>query len=115
MTGELAEYGRCIRMVNRLLPFVSRDEFKVIYNEKSVEGIPYGIDGISSIWFKHQDREFYAFRYALDDEGEKMGFFNENGKEMRRPFLMAPLSIQELAQVIAEDVFILFRKDGKRI
>jgi len=98
MTGELAEYMAGVFAWSidffRLYP---GDEFKVIYNEKSVEGIPYGIDGISSIWFKHQGREFYAFRYALDTEGKKMGFFNEDGKEMRRPFLMAPVKYSRIS------------------
>ena len=98
MTGELAEYMAGVFAWSidffRLYP---GDEFKVIYNEKSVEGIPYGIDGISSIWFKHQGREFYAFRYALDAEGKKMGFFNEDGKEMRRPFLMAPVKYSRIS------------------
>ena len=98
MTGELAEYMAGVFAWSidffRLYP---GDEFKVIYNEKSVEGIPYGIDGISSIWFKHQGREFYAFRYALDVEGKKMGFFNEDGKEMRRPFLMAPVKYSRIS------------------
>ena len=98
MTGELAEYMAGVFAWSidffRLYP---GDEFKVIYNEKSVEGIPYGIDGISSIWFKHQGREFYAFRYALDFEGKKMGFFNEDGKEMRRPFLMAPVKYSRIS------------------
>ena len=98
MTGELAEYMAGVFAWSidffRLYP---GDEFKVIYNEKSVEGIPYGIDEISSIWFKHQGREFYAFRYALDAEGKKMGFFNEDGKEMRRPFLMAPVKYSRIS------------------
>ena len=58
MTGELAEYMAGVFAWSidffRLYP---GDEFKVIYNEKSVEGIPYGIDGLL-IWFKHQGREF---------------------------------------------------------
>ena len=98
MTGEMAEYMAGVFAWSidffRLYP---GDEFKVIYNEKSVEGIPYGIDGINSIWFKHQGREFYAFRYALDTEGKKMGFFNEDGKEMRRPFLMAPVKYSRIS------------------
>ena len=74
MTGELAEYMAGVFAWSidffRLHP---GDEFKVIYNEKSVEGTPYAIGGIRSVWFKHQGREFYAFRYALDAEGKQMG------------------------------------------
>lgn len=98
MTGELAEYMAGVFAWSidffRLHP---GDEFKVVYNEKSVEGTPYAIGGIRSVWFKHQGREFYAFRYALDAEGKQMGYFNEDGKEMRRPFLMAPVKYSRIS------------------
>jgi murein DD-endopeptidase MepM/ murein hydrolase activator NlpD len=98
MTGEMAEYVAGIFAWTidffRLHP---GDEFKVIYNEKSVEGIPYGVGGISSAWFKHKGHEFYAFRYALDSAGTQIGFFNEEGKKMRRPFLMAPVKYSRIS------------------
>ena len=98
MTGEMAEYmaGVFAWAIDffRLHP---GDEFKVIYNEKSVEGTPFAIGGISSVWFKHQGREFYAFQYALDSAGSQIGFFNEEGKEMRRPFLMAPVKYSRIS------------------
>ncbi len=98
MTGEMAEYiaGVFAWTIDffRLHP---GDEFKVIYNEKSVEGTPYAVGGISSAWFKHQGHEFYAFQYALDSAGTQIGFFNEEGKEMRRPFLMAPVKYSRIS------------------
>jgi murein DD-endopeptidase MepM/ murein hydrolase activator NlpD len=98
MTGEMAEYiaGVFAWTIDffRLHP---GDEFKVIYNEKSVEGTPYSVGGITSAWFKHQGREFYAFQYALDSERKQVGFFNEEGKEMRRPFLMAPVQYSRIS------------------
>ena len=98
MTGEMAEYvaGVFAWTIDffRLHP---GDEFKVIYNEKSVEGTPYAVGGISSAWFKHQGHEFYAFQYALDSAGTQVGFFNEEGKEMRRPFLMAPVKYSRIS------------------
>ncbi len=98
MTGEMAEsmagvFAWAIDFF-RLHP---GDEFKVIYNEKSVEGTPYAIGGISSVWFKHQGREFYAFQYDLDAAGKQIGFFNEEGKEMRRPFLVAPVKYSRIS------------------
>lgn len=98
MTGEMAEYiaGVFAWSIDffRLHP---GDEFKVIYNEKSVEGTPYSVGGITSAWFKHQGHEFYAFQYALDSTGTQIGFFNEEGKEMRRPFLMAPVKYSRIS------------------
>jgi murein DD-endopeptidase MepM/ murein hydrolase activator NlpD len=98
MTGEMAEYvaGVFAWTIDffRLYP---GDEFKVVYTEKSVDGEPYAIGGISSAWFKHQGHEFYAFKYSLDSTGTKIGFFNEEGKEMRRPFLMAPVQFSRIS------------------
>ena len=98
MTGEMAEYiaGVFAWTIDffRLYP---GDEFKVIYTEKSVEGEPYAISEIKSAWFNHQGHEFYAFKYALDSSGTKVGFFNEEGKEMRRPFLMAPVKYSRIS------------------
>lgn len=98
MTGEMAEYiaGVFAWTIDffRLHP---GDEFKVIYKEKSVEGVPYSVGGITSAWFKHQGHEYYAFQYALDSARTKVGFFNEEGKEMRRPFLMAPVKYSRIS------------------
>lgn len=98
MTGEMAEYiaGVFAWTIDffRLYP---GDEFKVIYTEKSVDGEPYAISEIKSAWFKHQEHEFYAFKYALDSSGTKVGYFNEEGKEMRRPFLMAPVKYSRIS------------------
>lgn len=98
MTGEMAEYiaGVFAWTIDffRLHP---GDEFKVIYEEKSVEGSPYAVGGITAAWFKHQGHEFYAFEYALDSAKTQVGFFNEEGKEMRRPFLMAPVKYSRIS------------------
>lgn len=96
MTGEMAEFiaGVFAWTIDffRLHP---GDEFKVIYQEKSVEGKPYGIEEISSAWFKHQGHEYYGFRYAVDST--QIGFFDENGKQMKRPFLMAPVKYSRIS------------------
>jgi murein DD-endopeptidase MepM/ murein hydrolase activator NlpD len=98
MTGEMAEYiaGVFAWTIDffRLHP---GDEFKVIYTEKSVEGTPYGIGEITSAWFNHQGHEYYGFKYAIDSAEHKIGFFDEKGKEMKRPFLMAPVKYSRIS------------------
>jgi len=98
MTGEMAEYiaGVFAWTIDffRLYP---GDEFKVIYTEKSVEGTPYGIGEITSAWFNHQGHEYYGFKYAIDSAENKIGFFDEKGKEMKRPFLMAPVKYSRIS------------------
>lgn len=114
MTGEMAEYiaGVFAWTIDffRLHP---GDEFKVIYEEKSVEGVPYGVGGISSAWFKHQGHEFYAFKYNLDTAENKIGFFNEEGKEMRRPFLMAPVKYSRISSGYSSNRFHPVQKRWK--
>ncbi|MEX1002542.1 MAG: peptidoglycan DD-metalloendopeptidase family protein [Crocinitomicaceae bacterium] len=100
MTGEMAEniagvFAWSIDFF-RLHP---GDEFKVIYKEKSVEGRPFAIDHVNAAWFKHQQNEFYAFHYSFTDSVgmKKTGYFDENGKQMKRPFLMAPVKYSRIS------------------
>jgi murein DD-endopeptidase MepM/ murein hydrolase activator NlpD len=98
MTGEMAEFiaGVFAWTIDffRLHP---GDEFKVIYTEKSVEGEPYAIGEINSAWFNHQGLDYYGFRYTVDADSGKIGFFDEKGKEMKRPFLMAPVKFSRIS------------------
>lgn len=114
MTGEMAEFiaGVFAWTIDffRLHP---GDEFKVIYTEKSVEGKPYAIGEISSAWFKHQGNEFYGFRYAIDSLGEKVGFFDDKGKEMKRPFLMAPVQYSRISSGFSSNRFHPVQKRWK--
>lgn len=96
MTGEMAEYiAGMFAWTIDFFKLHPGDEFKVIYTEKSVEGKPYAVGEITSGWFKHQGHEYYGFRYELDSS--KVGMFDENGKEMKRPFLMAPVKYSRIS------------------
>ncbi len=98
MTGEMAEYIAGVFAWNidffRLYP---GDNFKVIYEEKSVEGKPYGIKDVKYAFFNHQGDDYYAFYYVLDSANNKSGYFDEKGKEMKRPFLMAPVKYSRIS------------------
>lgn len=98
MTGEMAEYiaGVFAWTIDffRLHP---GDEFKVIYDEKSIEGQPFAVKQVNYAWFKHQGAEYYGFRYTVDADSNKIGFFDEKGKEMKRPFLMAPVKYSRIS------------------
>ncbi|OIQ27255.1 MAG: hypothetical protein BM555_06170 [Crocinitomix sp. MedPE-SWsnd] len=98
MTGEMAEYiAGVFAWTIDFFKLHPGDEFKVIYQEKSVEGEPYAVGEISSAWFKHQGHDYYGFKYAIDTSGTKVGMFDENGKEMKRPFLMAPVKYSRIS------------------
>ncbi|HIP35588.1 MAG TPA: M23 family peptidase [Crocinitomix sp.] len=98
MTGEMTEYIAGIFAWNidffKLYP---GDEFKVIYEEQTVEGKPYKIKNVKHAYFKHQNSNYYAFYYVLDSTHNKFGYFDEKGKEMKRPFLMAPVKYSRIS------------------
>jgi len=98
MTGELSEYvAGVFAWTIDFFKLHPGDEFKVIYNEKSVEGMPYAVSDVNYAYFKHQGHEYYAFNYVLDSTKHKTGFFDEKGKEMKRPFLMSPVKFSRIS------------------
>lgn len=98
MTGEMAEFiAGVFAWTIDFFKLHPGDEFKVIYQEKSVEGIPYSIGDIEAAWFKHQGKEYYAFRYVVDSANNQIGYFDTAGKEMKRPFLMAPVKYSRIS------------------
>lgn len=98
MTGEMAEFiAGVFAWTIDFFKLHPGDEFKVIYEEKSVEGTPYSIGNIKAAWFKHQEKEFFAFRYVVDSAAKQIGYFDTAGKEMKRPFLMAPVKYSRIS------------------
>lgn len=72
------------------------DQFKVIYEQKSIENQPYGIGEIKGIWFNHNNDAKYAFVYTTDSINNVKGYYDEEGKEMKRPFLMSPVKFARM-------------------
>ena len=72
------------------------DRFVVFYDEKAVEGVPYAVDNISYAWFEHRDEGMFAFNFQ-DSTGEVSGYYDENGREMKRPFLMSPVKFARIS------------------
>ena len=98
MTGEMAEYiAGVFAWTIDFFKLHPGDKFKVIYEEQSVEGKPYGVKDVKYAYFNHQGSDYYAFYYMLDSATNKSGYFDENGKEMKRPFLMAPVKFSRIS------------------
>ena len=72
------------------------DRFVVYYDEKSVEGTPYAVEKISHAWFEHRDDGMYAFNF-VDSTGEVSGFYDQKGRQMKRPFLMSPVKFARIS------------------
>lgn len=64
------------------------DNFKVVYEEISVDGKPVKSGKILAASFNQYGKEYYAFNFH--ENGEEK-FFNEEGKNVRGAFLKAPL------------------------
>jgi len=72
------------------------DRYVVHYNEKRVEGVPYAVDQIKYIWFEYSGEGLYAFHFQ-DTANNVSGFYDEEGHEMKRPFLMSPVKFSRIS------------------
>ena len=70
------------------------DWFKVVYEEKSIEGEFIGIGEILAVEFNHYNKTFLGFRY--DQEG-KEDYFDEEANSLRKAFLKSPLKFSRLS------------------
>ena len=72
------------------------DKFIVVYDEKSIDGVSYGIGQIKYTWFEHSGAGKYAFSYVTDSTENQKGYYDEKAREMKRPFLMSPLKFARM-------------------
>lgn len=70
------------------------DWFKVIYEEKRVDGEAVGVGKILAVQFEHEGRQFQAFYF---DQGSGIDYFDEEGNSLRKAFLKAPLNFTRIS------------------
>lgn len=70
------------------------DGFIVYYDELYVDSTSVGIGKIHSAKFLHNGKTFYAFNYENDDI---KGFWDEEGRSVRKAFLKAPLKFSRIS------------------
>jgi len=70
------------------------DWFKVIYEEKFVDGNSIGVGKIEVVEFKHFDRSYLAFGYDVDGRTE---YYDEEANSLRKAFLKSPLKFSRLS------------------
>ena len=70
------------------------DWFKVIYEEKFVDGNSIGVGKIEVVEFKHFDRSYLAFCYDVDGRTE---YYDEKANSLRKAFLKSPLKFSRLS------------------
>lgn len=70
------------------------DKFKLIYEDKLVEGQSVGIGDIKAIFFEHYGTDLYAFVY---DQGNGIDYFDEQGNSLRKALLKYPLEFTRIS------------------
>jgi murein DD-endopeptidase MepM/ murein hydrolase activator NlpD len=70
------------------------DFFKVIFDEFQVEGKAIKIGEIKSALFYHRGDSFYAFQYH---HGDDIGYFDQDGENLKKAFLKAPLKFSRIS------------------
>lgn len=70
------------------------DRFRVIYEEQFVDSVSIGIGEIYAVQFDHYGDENYAFLFNQDD---RLDYFDEKGKSLRKAFLKAPLKFSRIS------------------
>jgi len=70
------------------------DEFKIIYEERFVEGKYIGTGKIISAFFKHNGSEIYAIPFMQDST---LSFYNLDGQSLKKEFLKAPLKFSRIS------------------
>jgi murein DD-endopeptidase MepM/ murein hydrolase activator NlpD len=70
------------------------DQYKVIYEEKIVDGEVVEMGNIRGAYFKHFGNDFYGILY---DQGKGNDFFDERGNSLRKAFLRAPVEYSRIS------------------
>lgn len=74
------------------------DSFKVIYDEKVVEGTSVGIGRIWGAEFTHNGKQYYAIPFTQDG---KLQYWEANGESLRKQFLKAPLKYSRISSTFS--------------
>jgi len=70
------------------------DQFKVIYEDKIVDGESIGTGAIKAIYFNHFDNDYYAYHF---DQGNGIDYFDEEGNSLRKALLKYPLKFTRIS------------------
>lgn len=72
------------------------DEYRLVYEQKYVEGIPAGVGNVRAAYYRTADSTHYAFHYDSEDD-ELRGFYNQEGRPMDRGFLKSPVKYSRIS------------------
>lgn len=70
------------------------DKFKVIYNEKQVDGQYVGVGDIVAVYFNHFNHDYYAYSF---NQGNGIDYFDDEGFSLRKQLLKYPLDFTRIS------------------
>ena len=70
------------------------DKFKVIYEEKQVDGEAFGIGKIKGVYLEHFGNDYYAYYF---DQGSGIDYFDGEGNSLRKALLKYPLDFTRIS------------------
>jgi len=74
------------------------DNFKILYSSKFIDDSIYiGLNRVHNAYFEHRGKPFYAIEYETDSIRGITEYFDENGKNLRRAFLLSPVQFSRIS------------------
>jgi len=74
------------------------DNFKILYTSKFIDDSIYiGLNRVHNAYFEHRGNPFYAIEYETDSIRGITEYFDENGKNLRRAFLLSPVQFSRIS------------------
>ena len=70
------------------------DKFKVIYEERQVDGEAIGIGKIKGVYLEHFGNDYYAYYF---DQGSGIDYFDGEGNSLRKALLKYPLDFTRIS------------------
>lgn len=70
------------------------DQFKLIYEEDYIEGEAVGVGAVHAAYYNAEGKEFYAM---LFEETEHGGFYDLDGRPMKKSFLKSPVKYSRIS------------------
>ncbi|MEE2605326.1 MAG: peptidoglycan DD-metalloendopeptidase family protein [Bacteroidota bacterium] len=74
------------------------DNFRILYTSKFIDDSIYiGLNRVHNAYFEHRGKPFYAIEYQTDSIRGITEYFDENGKNLRRAFLLSPVQFSRIS------------------
>lgn len=74
------------------------DRFKVVYTERFIDDtISAGLHEIKAAYFEHHGKPLYAFKFTADSIDNVSGYYDEEGNNLKRAFLKAPVKFSRIS------------------